>query len=60
MRARWGVWRCCTLDRSILIPGATVKRFGAEAAERANQLLDEGDMAGTETWHRILNATAHI
>ena len=27
-----------------------------EAAERADQLLDEGDMAGAETWHRILNA----
>ena len=26
-----------------------------EAAERADQLLDEGDMAGAETWHRILN-----
>jgi hypothetical protein len=23
---------------------------------RADQLLNEGDMAGTETWHRILNA----
>ena len=27
-----------------------------EASERADQLLDEGDMAGAETWHRILNA----
>jgi hypothetical protein len=26
-----------------------------EASERANQLLDEDDMAGAETWHRILN-----
>jgi hypothetical protein len=25
-----------------------------EAAERADQMLDEGDMAGAETWHRIL------
>jgi len=23
-----------------------------EAAERADQLLDDGDMAGAETWHR--------
>jgi hypothetical protein len=23
-----------------------------EASERADQLLDEGDMAGAETWHR--------
>jgi hypothetical protein len=28
-----------------------------EAAERADRLLDEGDMAGAETWHRILSAT---
>jgi hypothetical protein len=36
-----------------------VTRYGddamLEAAERADQLLDEGDMAGAETWHRILN-----
>jgi hypothetical protein len=25
-----------------------------EAAQRADQLLDEGDMAGAEAWHRIL------
>jgi hypothetical protein len=25
-------------------------------SERADQFLDEGDMAGAETWHRILNA----
>ena len=35
-----------------------VKRYGddalLEAAERADQRLDEGDMAGAETWHRIL------
>ena len=24
-----------------------------EASERADQLLDEGDLAGAETWHRI-------
>ena len=40
---------------------ATVlKRYGDDAmlkaGERADQLLDEGDMAGAETWHRILNA----
>jgi len=46
-----------------LIPDADIwraallmtKRYGAdamlEAAERADQLLDEGDMAGAETWH---------
>jgi hypothetical protein len=36
-----------------------VKRYGEdamiEAAERADQLLDEGDIIGAETWHRILN-----
>jgi hypothetical protein len=25
---------------------------------RDDQLLDEGDMAGAETWHRILNGAA--
>jgi hypothetical protein len=28
--------------------------------ERADQLLDEGDMAGAETWHRILNAIERL
>jgi hypothetical protein len=41
-----------------------VKRYGddamLEAAERADQLLDEGDMAGAETWHRILNAIERL
>jgi hypothetical protein len=35
-----------------------VKRYGddamLEAAARADQLLEEDDMAGAETWHRIL------
>jgi hypothetical protein len=35
---------------------AIAKRYGddamLEAAERADQLLEEGDMAGAETWHR--------
>jgi hypothetical protein len=31
-----------------------------EAAERADQLLDEGDMAGAETWHRMLNAIERL
>jgi hypothetical protein len=38
-----------------------VKRYGddamLEAAERADQLLDECDMAGAETWRRILDAS---
>ena len=41
-----------------------MKRYGdeamLEAAERADQLLDEGDMAGAETWHRILNAIERL
>ena len=41
-----------------------MKRYGAdamlEAAERADQLLDEGDMAGAETWHRIVNAVERL
>jgi hypothetical protein len=31
-----------------------------EAPERADQLLDEGDLAGAETWHRILNAIERL
>jgi hypothetical protein len=31
-----------------------------EAAQRADQLLEEGDMAGAETWHRILNAIERL
>jgi hypothetical protein len=41
-----------------------VKRYGddamIEAAERADQLLDEGDLAGAETWHRILSAIERL
>jgi hypothetical protein len=41
-----------------------VKRYGndamIEAAARADQLLEEGDMAGSETWHRILNAIERL
>ena len=41
-----------------------VNRYGddaiLEAAERADQLLDEGDMAGAETWHWILNAIERL
>ena len=28
--------------------------------ERADQMLEEGDMAGAETWHRILNAIERL
>jgi len=31
-----------------------------EAAERADQLLDEGELAGAEMWHRILNAIERL
>jgi hypothetical protein len=41
-----------------------IKRYGddamLEASARADQLLDEGDMAGAETWHRILNAIERL
>jgi uncharacterized protein DUF6961 len=41
-----------------------VKRYGddamLEAAQRADQMLEEGDMAGAETWHRILNAIERL
>jgi len=43
------IWRAALL---------IVKRYGddamLEATQRADQLLAEGDMAGAETWHRIL------
>lgn len=43
---------------------AIVKRYGDDAmlegAQRADQLLEEGDMAGAETWHRILNAIERL
>ena len=43
---------------------AIVKRYGddamLEATQRADQLLDEGDMAACETWHRILNAIERL
>jgi hypothetical protein len=41
-----------------------VKLYGddalLEATARADQLLEEGDMAGAETWHRILNAIERL
>jgi hypothetical protein len=39
---------------------ATIADAMLEASERAEQLLDEGDMAGAETWHRILNAIERL
>jgi triphosphoribosyl-dephospho-CoA synthetase len=41
-----------------------VKRYGddamIEASERADQLLEKGDMVGAETWHRILDAIERL
>jgi hypothetical protein len=41
-----------------------LKRFGndamLEAAVRADELLENGDMIGSETWHRILNAIERL
>jgi hypothetical protein len=41
-----------------------VKRYGddamLEAAQWADQMLDESDMAACETWHRILNAIERL
>jgi hypothetical protein len=31
-----------------------------EAAARADQLQEDGDMASCETWHRILNAIERL
>ena len=33
---------------------------GILRGERADRLLDEGDMAGAERWHRILNAIERL
>jgi hypothetical protein len=44
-------------------PELLVKRYDdamLEASERADQLLEAGDMAGAETWHRILNAIERL
>jgi hypothetical protein len=41
-----------------------VKRYGddamLEAAARADQLLEDGDMVGAKTWYRILNAIERL
>jgi hypothetical protein len=41
-----------------------VKRYGDEAMReaeaRAEQFQEDGDMAGAETWHRILNAIERL
>jgi hypothetical protein len=41
-----------------------VKRYGddamTEAAQRADDLSDAGDIAGCETWHRILNVPSGL
>jgi hypothetical protein len=52
-------------DREIWAAASVmVKRYRddavVEAAKRGKQLLDEGDMAGAETWHRILNAIERL
>jgi len=31
-----------------------------EAAARADQLLDDGDMAGAATWHRIVDTIERL
>jgi len=51
-----------TLVRALQM--AIVRRYGDDAmlkaAERADQQLDLGDMAGAETWDRILNAIERL
>jgi hypothetical protein len=43
---------------------AIMKRYGddamLEAAQRADQLLEEGHMGRAEMWHRILNAIERL
>jgi hypothetical protein len=36
------------------------QKAASRSTARADQLLDEGDMAGCETWHRILNAIERL
>jgi hypothetical protein len=40
------------------------KRYGddamLEAAARADQLQEDGDVTGSETWHRILDAIERL
>ena len=56
--------RCDLRPRRVGRRSADVKRYGddamLEAAGRANRLLDEGDITGAETWHRILNAIERL
>ena len=44
--------------------GAMVKRYGedaaTEAAMRADELLDEGDMDGCAVWKRIMRAAEQL
>jgi hypothetical protein len=49
------IWQCALL---------MVKRYGAdatlEAAGRADELMDAGDVAACEMWHRILSAIERL
>jgi hypothetical protein len=49
------IWQCALL---------MAKRYKAdamlEAAARAGQLHEDGDMAGASVWHRILNAIERL
>jgi len=51
----------CDIWRAALL---MVKRYRddamLEASQRADDLLDEGDMAGAEVWHRILDCIERI
>ena len=54
-----------THDREILHYALLMmKRYkddaALEAANRANRLLDDGNMDGCETWHRILEAIERL
>ena len=54
-----------TPDRDVWQPAVLmVKRYRddamLEASQRADDLLDEGDMAGAEVWHRILDCIERI
>jgi hypothetical protein len=51
-------------DRDVWQAALLVKRYGddamREAEARAEQFREDGDMAGAETWHRIVNAIERI
>ncbi len=53
-------WRNAAASSSLYTAQATITRYGDEAsihaAQRADELMAEGDMDGRRVWHRIERA----